>query len=467
MRFSQICIDRPVLATVMSVVIVVFGALSLARLPNRELPDVDPPIVSVMTVLPGAAAEVVETSVTQVLEDEIVGVEGIKHITSSSREQTSAITVQFELSRNVDVAAADVRDRVARARRFLPDEADDPVVSKADADARAIMWLDLFGGGYDQIELSTIAETQLVDRFSKLPGVARVILSGQRRHSIRVWIDPARLTARGLTVGDLRGALERENIDIPSGRVESVDQEFTVRTLGELHTPEEYGSLIVATRVGAPVRLRDVARVEIGPEHERSLVRVNGQTAVGLGIVKQSKANTLAVAERVKHEIEAVMPELAAGLVLDAGFDSSPYIERSVRDVTTTIFYASGLVLIVIFVFLRSLRATLIPAVSIPVSIVGTFAVLYFLDFSINTLTLMGITLAIGLVVDDAIVVLENVSRWLEQGSPPLEAARRGMDEIAFAVIAASVSVIAVFLPLAFLTDTTGRLFRVLVVAGY
>jgi multidrug efflux pump len=460
MRLSQLCIDRPVLSIVMSLVIIVFGAISLTRLPNRELPDVDPPLVSVVTVLPGAAAEVVETSVTQVLEDEIFGIEGINHVVSQSREQSSSISIEFELSRDVDVAAADVRDRVARARRFLPEEVEDPIVSKADADARAIMWLDLHGGGYDQLELSTIAETQLVDRFSKLPGVSRIWKSGFRRHSIRIWIDPSRLTARGLTIGDVRAALLRENVDIPSGRVESLNREFTVRTLGELHTPDEYGALIVSNRGGDPVRLRDVARVETGPEHERSNVRVNGEMAVGLGIVKQSKANTLAVAERVKREIEAVAPMLPTGLTLEAGFDSSPYIERSVRDVTRTIFYAGALVLIVIYVFLRTLRATAVPAVSIPVSIIGTFAVLYFLDFSINTLTLMGLTLAIGLVVDDAIVVLENISRWLEEGASRFEAARRGMDEIAFAVIAASVSVIAVFLPLAFMTDTTGRLFR-------
>ncbi len=460
MRFSQFCIDRPVLSTVMSLVIVVIGAIALTRLPNRELPDVDPPVVSVVTVLPGAAAEVVENSVTQVLEDEIIGIEGIKHITSESREQTSAITVEFELARDVDAAAADVRDRVARVRRFLPEEVEDPVVSKADADARAIMWLGLRGGGFDQIQLSTIAETQLLDRFSKLPGVSRVILSGERRHSIRVWVHRDRLTARGLSIGDVRTALQRENIDIPSGRVESVDQEFSVRTLGELHTPEEYAQLILANHRGQTVRLGDVARVEVGPEQERSMIRINGREAVGLGIVKQSQANTLDVAEHVRREIEAARTELPSGVVFDAGFDSSPYIERSVRDVTVTIFEAVGLVLIVILLFLRSLRATLIPAVAIPIAVVGSFAVLYFLDFSINTLTLMGLTLAIGLVVDDAIVVLENVTRWIEQGSEPLEAARRGMDEIAFAVVASTVSAIAVFLPLAFLTDATGRLFR-------
>ena len=460
MKFSQVCISRPVLSTVMSLVILVFGGISLSLLPNRELPDVDPPVVSVSTIFPGAAPEVVETSITQPLEDEIMGIEGIKHVTSVSREESSQIQIEFELYRDIDVAAADVRDRVARARRVLPDDARPPIVSKADSDSRAVMWMALKGGPYTQIERSTIAETQIKDRLSKLPGVANIMIAGRRRYSMRLWIDHQRLTAQQLTIADLASALRRENIDIPSGRVESTDREFTVRTLGELKTPEQYGDLIIARIDGEPVRVRDIGRAEVGPEDERSLTRHNGEPTVGLGVIKQSKANTLDVVDAVKEELAIIRTELPAGMELATSNDSSIYIRASVRDVTLTIFYAVALVLIVIYVFLRSSRATIVPAISIPVSIVGCFAVLYFLDFSINTLTLMGLTLAIGLVVDDAIVVLENISRWIESGMSRMQAARRGMDEIAFAVIAASLSTVAVFLPLAFLTDTTGRLFR-------
>jgi len=460
MRLSQICIERPVFSIVMSLVILVLGGISFTRLPNRLFPDVDPPIVSVTTLLPGAAPEVVETSVTQVLEDEIIGIEGIKHLRSQSGEEVSRITVQFELTRDVDVAAADVRDRVARARERLPEEVKEPIVAKTDADAIEIMWINLFGGGLNQIELTTLAETRLKDRLAKLPGVGKVKIGGERRFAIRLWIDHERLTARGLTVADVAAALGRENVDIPSGRIEGVDQEFTVRTLGELRTAEQYNSLILANRDGDPVRLRDVGRAEVGAKNDRSLVRIDGQVGIGIGVAKQSKANTLDVAREIHAELALARRELPTGVVLAADWDTSEFIENSVRDVTLSIFYAVVLVLVVIFVFLRSVRATLIPAISIPVSIVGSFAALHFMGFSINTLTLMALTLAIGLVVDDAIVVLENISRWIEGGMGRLEATRRGMDEIAFAVIAASVSVIAVFLPLAFLTDQIGLLFR-------
>jgi multidrug efflux pump len=449
-----------VLATVMSLVIVLVGAISLSRLPNRELPDVDPPVVSVTSVYRGAAPEVVETSVTQPLEDELIGIEGIRHITSESREQVSVITIEFELSRDVDEAANDVRDRVARVRGTLPDEMDDPVVAKRDSDASPVMWIAFAGARYSQIELSTIAETRVKDRLSKLPGVSNVIIAGERRYSMRVWIDNSKLTAFNLTVADVEAALQRENVDLPSGRVEGSSREFTVRTLGELKTPDAYAQLIVAERDGQVVRLGDVARVEVGPEDDRKLVRFNRKPAVALGIVKQSKANTVAVADAVKAELQEVARELPPDISMDTAYDQSVFIRRSVRDVTTTIFEAVILVIVVIYLFLRRFRSTLVPAVAIPVSVIGTFAFLYFLGFSINTLTLMGLTLAIGLVVDDAIVVLENITRWVEQGTPPREAAQRGMREISFAVLAATISVIAVFLPLAFLTDQTGRLFR-------
>jgi multidrug efflux pump len=460
LRISQVCIDRPVLATVMSLVIVLFGALSLTRLPNRYLPNVDPPVVSVTTVFPGAAPEVVETSVTDPLEDQVNGIEGVKHVTSISREQVSMITVEFELGHDLEAAANDVRDRVARARSALPEEVEDPVVAKQDSDARPVFWMALFGEGYDQIRLTSIAETQIVDRLTKLPGVATVIIAGERRYSMRVWIDNRRLAAQDLTVADVHAALGRENVDIPSGRLESSDTEFTVRSLGELRAPSEFADLIIKNVKGRAVRVRDIARVEVGPESARKLVRFNGEPGIGLGVVKQSKGNTIDVADGIRAEVDKLRPELPPGVKLLIAWDSSRYIRQSIQDVSLTIFEAAVLVILVIYVFLRSFRATLVPAVAIPVSILGAFAFLYFLGFTINTLTLMGVTLAIGLVVDDAIVVLENISRWVESGTPRLEAARKGMQEISFAVVAATVSAVAVFLPLTFLTDTTGRLFR-------
>lgn len=460
MKISEVCINRPVLASVMSLVIALFGFISLTRLQNRELPAIDPPIVTVTTIFSGAAPEVVETSVTDPLEDQVNGIEGVKHVTSISREQVSIVTIEFDLSRDLEAATNDVRDRVSRARRDLPDEVDDPVVAKRDSDSRAVVWLALSGDLYDQVELTTIADNVLVDSLSKQPGVASVMIGGERRYAMRVWLDNRRLAAHNLTAADVGAALGRENVDIPSGRVESANTEFTVRSLGELKTVEDYENLIVAQVGTAAVKLGDLARVESGPESARKLVRYNGVPAIGLGIVKQSTANTLDVADAVIAEVDRLIERLPPGAKLEVAFDGSRFIRQSISDVSQTIFEAVALVVLVIYVFLRSFRATLIPAIAIPVSILGSFAFLYFAGFTINTLTLMGITLAIGLVVDDAIVVLENITRWMEQGTAPLEAAHRGMKEISFAVVAATVSAVAVFLPLSFLTDTTGRLFR-------
>jgi multidrug efflux pump len=457
-KLSEVCIERPVLATVISLLITMLGAIALSRLPNRELPDVDPPIVSVITVFPGAAPEVVETSVTEPLEDQLIGIEGVKHLTSLSREQVSGIVVEFELSRNVDLAAADVRDRVARARNQLPDDIEEPVVAKQDADASPVLWLALSGGS-DQMAVSRLAENTVQDRLAKLPGVASVVIAGERRMSMRVWIDNDRLTSFGLTVDDVAAALRRENVDIPSGRIEGPDREFTVRTLGELDSARSFEALVVASVKGQPVRLRDIGRVEVGPETDRKIVRFNGEAAVGLGVVKLSNANTIAVVDGVMAEIDAIRSELPSDVKLTIAFDGSTFIRDSISNVLHSLAEAVVLVLIVIYLFLRTFRSTLIPAVAIPVSIIGTFTILYFAGFTINTLTLMGLTLAIGLVVDDAIIVLENITRWVEGGTPPREAAIRGMREISFAVVASTVSVVAVFLPLAYLSDTTGRLF--------
>ena len=448
------------LTTVMSLAILLVGALGLSRLPNRELPDIDPPIVTVTTIFPGASAEVVETSVTELLEDAVNGIEGVKHVTSTSREEVSQIRVEFDLDRDIEDAANDTRDRISRVKRDLPEDVTDPVVAKQDADASPIIWLALFGADTTQLALTTLAETRIIDRIDKLPGVASVIVGGDRRFSMRIWIDNRRLGAHNLSISEVVAALQRENVDLPSGRVESENTEFTVRSLGEMKRVEDYENMVVVSRGGQPVHLGEIAQIETGAESERKLVRFNGVPAIGLGVIKQSQANTLSTADAVRREVALLADDLPRGVRLDVAFDSSRYIRQSIEDVVWTIFEAALLVIFVIYVFLRSARATLIPAIAIPVSVVGAFGVLYFTGFTINTLTLLGITLAIGLVVDDAIVVLENITRWVEDGHSPMEAARRGMAEISFAVVASTVSAVTVFLPLVFLSDTTGKLFR-------
>ncbi|MBW1884180.1 MAG: efflux RND transporter permease subunit [Deltaproteobacteria bacterium] len=464
MRLSEICIERPVFTTVMSLLIILVGMIAAPGLQNRELPDVDAPEVSITTVYNGAASEVVETSVTQIIERAVNGIEGVKHVKSTSQEQASRITIEFELDRDIEAAANDVRDRISRVRSKLPHDVDEPVVAKRDADARPIVWVALYGEGYSAIELTRIAEESIKDRLEKLPGVATVILGGERRLAMRIWVHNRKLGAQQFAISDVVAALRRENVDIPSGRVEGRDSELTVRSLGEMHTPEEYRRLVITSQSARQVRLSDVADVVEGAEDYRKLVKFNGQPAIGIGIVKQSKANTLSVVEAVKRELPEIRRDIPGDLTFGIAFDTSIFISESIQDVRITIAVAVLLVVLVIYVFLRSFRATIIPVVAIPVSVVGSLGVLYFVGYSINTITLMGITLAIGLVVDDAIVVLENITRWVEDGTPAMEAARRGMSEISFAVVAATVSAVSVFLPLIFLTDTTGRLFRELAV---
>lgn len=464
MRLSQICIERPVFTTVMSLLIILVGLIAAPRLQNREVPDVDAPEVSIVTVYHGAAAEVVETSVTQIIEGAVNGIEGVKHMTSTSQEESSRITIEFELDRDIEAAANDVRDRIARVRGRLPMDVEEPVVAKSDADAQPILWLALHGENYDPIALTRIADDVVKDRLEKLPGVASIVLGGDRRLAMRIWIHNRKLGAQQFAISDVIAALRRENVDIPSGRIEGRDSELTVRSLGEMRTAEEYRQLVISSDNAKQVRLGDVADVVEGAEDDRKIVKFDGRPAIGIGIVKQSKANTLSVVDAVKETIVEIRRDLPEDVGFNVSFDTSIFISESIRDVQLTIAVAALLVVLVIYVFLRSFRATIIPAVAIPVSVIGSLGVLYFVGYSINTITLMGITLAIGLVVDDAIVVLENITRWVESGTPPMEAAHRGMSEISFAVVAATISAVSVFLPLVFLTDTTGRLFRELAV---
>jgi multidrug efflux pump len=459
MQLPEISIRRPVFATVLSLAIVLIGVIAFQRLTVREYPKIDTPVVSVRTVFKGASPQVIESQITQPLEDSLSGIEGVRSIKSISREEVSQITVEFVPERNVDSAANDVRDRVARVRNRLPEAADESVISKIEADAQAIIWLAFSSEKHGALELSDYADRFVADRLKTLPGVASVIIGGERRYAMRIWLDRDRLAAYGLAPSDVESALTRQNVEIPSGRIESANREFTVLTEADMRTPEQFRELIVRDTGGYPVRLRDVGTARLGAMDERNIVRVNGNPAVGLGIVKQSTANTLSVAQAVKAEIARISTALPEGMKLKVAFDSSIFIERSIEAVYKTMLEAVALVVLVIFVFLRSVRSTLIPFVTIPVSLVGAFFFLYLMGFSINVLTLLGIVLAIGLVVDDAIVVLENVHRHIEMGKSPVRAAIDGSKEIGFAVIAMTITLAAVFAPLAFMTGNTGRLF--------
>jgi multidrug efflux pump len=459
MILSDISIRRPVLATVMSLALVLLGLMAFQRLPVREYPNIDAPVVSVRSVYQGASAAVVESQVTRPLEESLSGIEGVKTLKSVSREEVSLITVEFNLNRNPDGAASDVRDRVSRARGRLPDEIDEPIISKIEADASPIVWLAFSSDRHTALEITDIADRFVKDRLQTLPGVAAVIIGGERRYAMRLWLDRERMAARRVTVQDVEDALKRQNVEIPGGRIESAQREFTVLSETDLRTPEQFNALIVRQDKGYPVRLSDVGRAEIGSQDDRNIVRVNGNAAVGLGVVKQSTANTLEVATAVREELPKINASLPQGLQLKVAFDSAVFIEESIKGVYRTLLESLVLVLAVVWLFLRSLRATLIPFVTIPVSLIGAFIFIQALGFSVNILTLLALVLAIGLVVDDAIVMLENIHRRIEEGMGSVEAAFAGSREIAFAVVAMTLTLAAVFAPLAFMSGNTGRLF--------
>lgn len=465
MWLSDTSVRRPVLATVFSLLLIAFGLLSFQNLPLRELPDVDPPIVSVETTYVGASAAVIENRVTKPIEDRLSGLEGIRKIVAESSEGISRITIEFELSRDIDDAANDVRDRVSRARDELPDEADPPEIVKAESDARAIMWLNLSGENMDALELTDYAERRILDRFSVIDGVARVALSGAKHYSMRIWLDRIALAAHDLTVADVENALRTQNVELPAGRLESTDRDLTVRVERGYSTPDDFRALVLARGAdGYLVRLGDVARVEIGALESAGEFRGNGIPRVGVGIVKQSTANTVAVARRVVEEIARVRPSLPEGMTFEVSWNSAAFVQASVDEVYETLAIAMVLVVFVIYLFLGTKRAALIPAITVPICLIASFAGLYVFGLSINLLTLLALILSIGLVVDDSIVVLENVQRRIELGEPPLIAAYRGTREVGFAVVATTLVVIAVFVPIAFLEGTTGRIFRELAV---
>ncbi len=461
MKLSDTAIERPVLAGVMSVALVIFGAIGFTRLPVREFPDVDPPVVSVTTILPGANPRVVESAVTDILEEELSTIAGLRTLTSASAEQFSNITLEFTLDRDVEASAQDVRDKVARVRGQLPQDVEEPVVAKQDADAQPFFWLALSGENYDLLQLSDIGDREVKARLQSLPGVGRAQIFGERRYSMRIWLSTSELAGHGLTVQDVIAAIRSRNVEIPAGRIESERREFTVRSLGELKTPEQFADLTVSTENDQPVKLRDLARVELGPEDERSVLRFNGTPAVAIGVVRQSKANLIAISDAIRAELPNIQAALPPGVSIDLAYDGATFVRASIREAQKTLILAGVLVVIIIFVFLRNVKATIIPGIAIPTSIVAAFGLMFILGFTVNNFTLLALILAIGIVVDDAIIVMENAYRHQEElGEEPTIAARNGTREIAFAVIATTIALVAVFTPLAFLQGTTGRLFN-------
>ncbi|MGP9796882.1 efflux RND transporter permease subunit [Halomonas sp. 86] len=461
MRLSDISVQRPVLAMVIAALIIAFGLLALNRLPLQEYPTVDPPIVSIDTRYPGASADVVETRITQVLEDRIAGVEGIELITSRSEDGRSRIEIEFGIEMDINAAANDIRDRISGALRNLPDDADAPEVTKADSSEEIVVWLSLSGADYSITELTDYANRFLVDSLSVQPGVARVRIGGGRDYAMRVWLDRNALAARGLTVGDIEDALRAENVELPAGSIESQDRQFIVRLPRSFATADDFKRLALnQSDNGYLVRLADVARVEVGSVEDRSVFRANGIPMVGLGIVMQSTANVIELSSAVRNELERLQETLPEGMTLGLTHDASVFVSGAIEQVVMTLFIAMGLVVVVIFLFLGNLRTTLVPAVTVPIAVIGAFTALAVMNFSINLLTLLALVLAIGLIVDDAIVVLENINRRMhDYGETPLVAAFRGTRQIAFAVIATTLVLVAVFVPLSMLQGDIGRLF--------
>ncbi|UZF91682.1 efflux RND transporter permease subunit [Bosea sp. NBC_00550] len=459
MSLFELFVRRPVLSTVLSLLVMLIGIVSYGRLTVREYPNIDEPIVSVQTVYRGASAEIIETQVTQILENSIAGIEGIEIISSASRQERSQISVRFRPDIDPDVAASDVRDRVSRVRGRMPDEIDEPIIAKVEADSQPILYLSLTSTRHSPLELTDFADRFIAERVQNITGVAEVRILGQRQYAMRIWLDRSRLSAYNVTVQEIEAAVRAQNIEIPSGRIESSAREFTVLSQTSLVTPEQFREIVVKDANGFPVKVKDLARVELGALEERNAAWFKGSPSVTVGIVKQATANPLDVSSGVQAALPGIIEDLPDGMSIATSYDTSIFIDRSIKAVYQTIVEAIVLVVLIIFIFLRSLRATLIPLVTIPVSLIGSFALMYALGFTVNTLTLLSMVLAIGLVVDDAIVVLENVHRHVEDGIEPTKAAVRGINEIAFAVVAMTLTLVAVYAPMAFSTGRTGKLF--------
>jgi len=458
-NLPELCIRRPVFATVLSLLVLLLGIVSYDRLPVREYPKIEEPVVTVETKYLGASAEIVESAVTKIMEDSIAGIEGVDVLTSISRAETSQITARFRLDRDPDGAAADVRDRVSRVRSRLPQGIDEPVVAKVDADANPVIWLSFYSDTLPALQVSDVVSRIVKPRLQTLPGAADVRIFGERRFAMRIWLDADRLAAYKLTPSDVEDALRRQNIEVPAGRIESLQREFTVTSQTDLQREQQFLDIVVKVVNGYPVSLGDVARVKLGALNERTNVTLNGQPAVSVGLIKQATANPLVLAAALKTELPKLQQSLPQGLNVRIANDTTVFIDKSLEAVFRTILEAVALVALVILIFLGTLRASVIPLVTIPVCLIGACTLMYAAGFSINTLTLLALVLAIGLVVDDAIVVLENIFRHIEAGMKPFEAAILGTREVQFAVIAMTLTLAAVFTPIAFTTGRTGRLF--------
>jgi multidrug efflux pump len=459
MMLPEICIRRPVFATVINLIIILLGIICYNRLSVREYPNIDVPVVTVQTRYVGANAQIIESQITTPLEDSLSGIEGIDFIRSVSRSEVSEITITFRLDIDVNAAVSDVRDRVGRVRDRIPEDAKEPVIAKVEADAQPIIWLAFTSEQYSPLEITDIANRLVKDRLQTLPGIADILIFGEQRYTMRVWLDPLRLAAYQITPNEIEAALRSQNLEVPSGRIQGKNREFTVLSATDLNTKTEFEQIILRSKDHKLVRLSDVAKIEIGTQDVRQIARYNSKNAIALGVIKQSTANPLTISKAIYEALPEIIETLPNGLNIEVAYDSSKFIDYSIKSVFHTIIEAIVLVIVVIYIFLRSFRATLIPLVTIPVSLIGTFILMNMAGFSINTLTLLAMVLAIGLVVDDAIVVLENIHRHLEKGKSPLQAAIDGSKEIGFAVICMTLTLAAVFAPIAFSTGRTGKLF--------
>ncbi|MDW8287799.1 MAG: efflux RND transporter permease subunit, partial [Flammeovirgaceae bacterium] len=457
---SSISIQRPVLTIVMSLLIVIFGAIGFNFLGVREYPSIDPPVITVSTSYQGANADIIESQITEPLEEALNGIAGIRSMTSVSRDGRSTITIEFELEVDLEAAANDVRDKVSANLNRLPQDAEPPTVAKANADGSPIILLNIQSDTRDLLELTEIAATTFKERFQTIQGVSEVQIWGEKRYSMRLWIDPARLSAYNITPLDVRNALLRENIELPTGRVEGTFTELSIRTLGRLSTPEDFNNMIIKQDGDKVVKFGDIGQAVIYPENERTILRRNGIPMVMNAIIPQPGSNHIQIADEFYKRWHQLQKEIPDDIQTAVSLDVTRYIRASIAEVQETIFISFALVVCIIFLFLRDWRTTIIPVLAIPISLIGTFFFLYLLNYSINVLTLLGIVLAIGLVVDDAIVVLENIYAKIEQGTTPLQAAFKGSKEIFFAVVSTTVTLVAVFLPIVFLQGLTGRLFR-------